>query len=88
MRVGRLRAVRQITGYSKSTIARLEQAGLFPRRFRFADNAWPVWDLDEIEAAMAAAKTKVPSPTTQPRGEDGTFVSTDRPGRPAKRRAS
>jgi predicted DNA-binding transcriptional regulator AlpA len=50
MRIGRLPKVKEITGYSKSTIRRLELQGDFPRRFRLADDGWPYWDLDAVDA--------------------------------------
>ena len=64
-----LRAVKGIT-YTRQHIARLEAAGRFPRRVRFAGGSRVGWieeEIDAMQAAMAAARdAPPPSPEIKP----------------------
>ncbi len=53
LRILRLPQVLAITGYSKSTVRRLELAGLFPRRVQIGENSVG-WYADEVERYLVA----------------------------------
>ncbi len=53
----RLKEVRQATGLSKSTIARMERAGGFPQRVSISLRN-VAWRASEIQAFVASRQTK------------------------------
>ena len=54
IRVGQVPQLKEMLGYSESSLYRLSGLGLMPKPFKLLGKT--VWDLDEIDAWLAAAK--------------------------------